>query len=66
MHGSGATIHERGITPHVEVVMTPEEDSKLDRQRARADLTDAAAFKERFGFELTELTSASQVVTRGL
>lgn len=48
---SGATIHERGIAPHVEVVMTPEEDNKLARQRARADITDAAAFKERFGFE---------------
>ena len=47
----GATIHERGITPHVEVVMTPEEDTKLARQRARADLTDPKAFKERFGFE---------------
>ena len=47
----GATIHEKGITPHVEVVMTPEEDTKLARQRARADLTDPAAFKERFGFD---------------
>lgn len=47
----GATIHERGITPHVEVVMTPEEDTKLARQRARADITDPKAFKERFGFE---------------
>ncbi|MEX2044593.1 MAG: S41 family peptidase, partial [Opitutus sp.] len=36
----GATIHEQGIAPHVEVVMTPEEDSKLARQRARADITD--------------------------
>lgn len=48
---AGATIHERGITPHVEVVMTPEEDTKLARQRARPDITDATAFKERFGFE---------------
>jgi len=48
---SGATIHERGIAPHVEVVMTPEEDTKLARQRGRADLTDPQAFKERFGFE---------------
>jgi carboxyl-terminal processing protease len=47
----GGTIHEKGIAPHVEVVMTPEEDTKLARQRARADLTDPAAFKERFGFE---------------
>lgn len=47
----GATIHERGIAPHVEVVMTPEEDTKLARQRARADITDPKEFKERFGFE---------------
>ena len=47
----GATIHERGIAPHVEVVMTPEEDAKLARQRSRPDITDAKEFKERFGFE---------------
>lgn len=47
----GATIHERGITPHVEVVMTPEEDTKLARQRSRPDITEPAAFQERFGFE---------------
>lgn len=48
---AGTTIHEKGISPHVEVVMTPEEDTKLARQRARADITDPKAFKERFGFE---------------
>lgn len=47
----GVSIHERGITPHVEVVMTPEEDMKLARQRGRADITDPKEFKERFGFE---------------
>jgi hypothetical protein len=31
--------------------MTPEEDNRLARQRARADITDPVAFKERFGFE---------------
>lgn len=48
---SGATIHEHGIAPHVEVVMTPEEDTKLARQRGRNDLTEPKAFKERFGFD---------------
>ncbi len=48
---SGLSIHEKGISPHVEVVMTPEEDTKLARQRARPDLTDPAEFKARFGFE---------------
>lgn len=47
----GVSIHERGITPHVEVVMTPEEDTKLAWQRSRSDLTDPEEFKERFGFD---------------
>jgi carboxyl-terminal processing protease len=51
---SGATIHERGITPHVEVVMTPEEDGKLARQRSRPDISDPKEFKERFGFDQVE------------
>jgi carboxyl-terminal processing protease len=49
---SGATIHEKGIAPHVEVVMTPDEDAKLARQRSRFDITDPVEFKERFGIEL--------------
>lgn len=51
---SGVNIHERGITPHVEVIMTPEEDSKLARQRNRADITDPKEFNERFGFDPVE------------
>jgi hypothetical protein len=31
--------------------MSPEEDTKLARQRLRPDITDPQAFKERFGFE---------------
>ncbi|MDB6095648.1 MAG: carboxyl-terminal protease [Verrucomicrobia bacterium] len=46
----GVSIHEKGIAPQVEVVMTPDEDSKLRLQRLRADVTDPADFKERFGF----------------
>lgn len=49
---SGVSIHEKGIAPHVEVVMTPEEDAKLARQRTRFDITDPKEFKERFGVEL--------------
>jgi carboxyl-terminal processing protease len=48
---SGTSIHEKGITPHVEVVMTPDEDMKLARQQDRSDLTDPVEFKTRFGFE---------------
>jgi carboxyl-terminal processing protease len=47
---SGVSIHEKGITPHVEVVMTPDEDGKLSLQRARPERDDPVAFKERFGF----------------
>jgi carboxyl-terminal processing protease len=50
----GVSIHEKGITPHVEVVMTPEEDNKLARQRSRSDIRDPAEFKARFGFEPIE------------
>jgi carboxyl-terminal processing protease len=48
---AGVSIHEKGITPNVEVVMTPEEDTKLARQRSRSDITDPKEFKTRFGFE---------------
>ena len=51
---SGVSIHEKGIAPHVEVVMTPEEDGKLRRQRSRPDITDPKEFKERVGFEPIE------------
>lgn len=47
---SGVSIHEKGITPQVEVIMTPEEDNKLRLQRLREDVTNPAEFKERFGF----------------
>lgn len=47
---SGVSIQEKGITPQVEVVMSPEDDYKLRLQRARGDIKDPAAFKERFGF----------------
>jgi carboxyl-terminal processing protease len=46
----GVSIHGEGIAPHVEVVMTPEEDNKLRVQRARTDITDPGEFEERFGF----------------
>jgi carboxyl-terminal processing protease len=48
---AGVSIHEKGITPHVEVVMTAEEDARLARQRSRSDVTDPKEFKRRFGFE---------------
>ena len=51
---SGVSIHEKGIAPQVEVIMTPDEDDKLSRQHARPDLAEAKEFKERFGFEPIE------------
>ncbi len=48
---AGVSIHEKGISPHVEVVMTPEEDNKLARQRSRPDISDPKEFKARFGFD---------------
>lgn len=47
---SGVTIHQKGIEPQVEVVMTPEEDARLRLQRSRNDVSDPAEFRERFGF----------------
>jgi carboxyl-terminal processing protease len=46
----GVSIHEKGITPNVEVIMSADEDSKLRVQQTRADVTDPAEFNERFGF----------------
>lgn len=51
---SGVSIHQKGIAPQVEVVMTLDEDSKLRLQRLRSDVADPKEFKERFGFEPIE------------
>jgi carboxyl-terminal processing protease len=48
---SGVTIHEKGVSPQVEVVLSEDDDEKLRDQRARTDLTDSREFKERFGFD---------------
>jgi carboxyl-terminal processing protease len=47
-------INARGITPQVEVVMTPDEDRKLERQASRPEITDPADFLERFEFSPIE------------
>lgn len=46
----GTSIHEKGIAPQIEVVMSPEEDHRLRLQRNRRDVTDPKEFNERFGF----------------
>jgi carboxyl-terminal processing protease len=46
---AGVSIHEVGVAPQVEVIMSPAEDEQLGRQRARPDITDPVEFRERFG-----------------
>ena len=48
---SGVTIHEHGVTPDVESVMTPEEDRNVLLQQARGDVTDPKEFKARFNLD---------------
>lgn len=51
---SGALINGKGIVPQVEVVMTGDEDEKIELQSSRPDITDPADFKERFEFTPVE------------
>jgi carboxyl-terminal processing protease len=48
---SGITIHEKGVEPQLEVVMSPEEDENVRLQRDRPDMNNPALFKERFGMD---------------
>jgi carboxyl-terminal processing protease len=48
---SGVTIHEKGVEPQLEVVMSPEEDENVRLQRDRPDMNNPALFKERFGMD---------------
>jgi carboxyl-terminal processing protease len=50
----GVSIHEKGISPNVEVIMSADEDSKLRVQQTRADVVDPHEFSERFGFDPIE------------
>ena len=51
---SGVTIHERGVEPHVNVVMSNEEDQNIRLQLTRDDVKEDAEFKERFGASRVE------------
>jgi carboxyl-terminal processing protease len=51
---SGVTLHEKGVEPNVEIVMSPDEDQNLRLQRTRRDVTDPTEFKDRFGIEPVE------------
>jgi carboxyl-terminal processing protease len=48
---SGVSIHEKGIAPQVEVVMTADEDFKLRQQREQPGVTDPKEFNRLFGFD---------------
>ncbi len=48
---SGVTLHEKGVAPDVEVVMSSVEDDSARIQRSRDDVVDPADFKERFSIE---------------
>jgi len=48
---SGITIHEKGISPQIEVEISADDDGKIRLQQSRPDLTVPADFSERFGFQ---------------
>jgi carboxyl-terminal processing protease len=50
---SGVTLHEKGVVPDVEVVMSSVEDDSARIQRSRDDVVDPVEFKERFSIERT-------------
>ncbi|MBI2813707.1 MAG: S41 family peptidase [Opitutae bacterium] len=61
----GITIHEKGIQPHVEIEVSPDDEAKLRLQQSRADLTAPAEFSDRFGFtqiEDVQLNAAEEVL----
>jgi len=51
---NGTMINGKGVSPHVEVVLSPEDDRRLERQISRPEVTDTADFMERFGFRPLE------------
>ncbi|HEY3755601.1 MAG TPA: S41 family peptidase [Opitutaceae bacterium] len=65
---SGVSLHEKGVTPEVEVVLSPDEDDKIRQQQVRPDITDPADFKARFGFTPIDdrQLDAAVAVLRGL
>ncbi|MBA3849000.1 MAG: S41 family peptidase [Opitutus sp.] len=65
---SGVTIHEKGIAPHVEIEMSPDDEARLRIQQSRTDITAPAEFTDRFGFAPVEDTqrNAAEEVLRGV
>lgn len=65
---SGITIHEQGITPHVQLEMSEDEEARLRVQQTRVDLSAPAEFADRFGFAPVEDVQrlAAEEVLRGV
>jgi len=59
---SSVTIHERGIAPHVEVEVSPEDEARIRIQQSRPDL--AASAEDDFKpIEDVQLAAAEEVLT---
>ncbi len=58
---SGITIHERGILPHVEVEVSPEDEARIRVQQARPDLS-ASAEDDFKPIEDIQLAAAEEVL----
>jgi carboxyl-terminal processing protease len=50
----GAIIHEKGIEPQVQVIVSPEDEANVQLQRLRRDLAEPKEFAARFGFAPVE------------
>jgi carboxyl-terminal processing protease len=62
---SGVTIHEKGITPHVELEVSADDEARIRIQQSRSDLNAPAEFADRFGFQPVEdvqLTAAREIL----
>ncbi len=65
---SGVTIHGKGITPHLELEVSADDEEKISLQQTRADLLNPGEFSERFGFTPIEdvQRQAAEEVLAGL
>lgn len=65
---SGVTIHEKGITPQVEIEMSPDDEARLRIQQSRTDIASPAEFESHFGFARVEdvQRNAAEEVLRGV
>jgi len=65
---AGLTIHERGISPQVELEVSPDDEARVRLQQSRAGDYPPAEFAERFGFAPIEdvQRQAAEEILRGL